>query len=111
MVGETPGTTAPRRALPRGLHFAGGPPPPGATPSPSLVRPALSSGLPDLADARRRPTTAGGADRHHGHLAHLGAKLIVSSASALCRHRRWPESRWQPLGHRSARLFAACRLS
>src|SRR6516225_3511989 len=76
---------APRGALPRGLHLAGRVAPPGAIPSPSLVRPALSSGLPDLAHARRRPTTAGGADRHHGHLAHRGAKLIVSSASALCR--------------------------
>jgi hypothetical protein len=42
----------------------------------------------------------GGADRYQGPLAHLGAKLVVSSAPALRRHRRRPEPRRQPLDRR-----------
>src|SRR5262249_11324954 len=105
--GGPAGASAARRALPCGVYLAGGLAPPGAAPSPSAVRPALSSGFPDLAHARCRPQTAGGAARPHGHSPHLGAKPVVSSTPALRRYRRRAQSRRQPLGGHSAGVLVA----
>src|SRR5215831_16671632 len=107
MVAGQAGTTAARGALPRGLHVARSPVSPDAVSSPAALRPALSGRVANLVDVGRRQQTAGGADRSYGHLAHLGAKPVVSPTPALRGHRRRPESRWQPLGRRPARLLAA----